>query len=598
MAAGINIPVYSDALVVLATAGVVVPLARRLGVSPVLAYLTAGAVLGPLGLGSLIDLASPLYWLTVTDANHVSGIAELGVVFLLFLIGLELSFSRLKTMRKLVFGLGMAQVAVSTALIASIARFFGLEAGPALMIGASLALSSTAIVVELLSGQGRMRTGSGRAAFAILLAQDLAVIPLLLLVSVLSGSAGSSLITGLGIALAQAAIALAAILLFGRFMLRPIFRLVASTQSTELFIAATLFVIVLSGVLAAVAGMSMALGAFVAGLILAETEFRKSVEAVIEPFKSLLLGIFFFTIGMGIDIREILREPLWLVAGIAALIAGKAAATYGLARLFGIARPAAAEAALLIGPGGEFAFVGIGAAMADGVIAKGPGGFALALAALSMALIPAMSAFGRRLEKRLSPPRAGDDALAARPEGQRGHAILVGHGRVGKVVGAMLDRHATPYLASDTDALAVGRDRRAGLPVYYGDATDPLFLDACGLAEASAVIITIHTPEAIDRVVELVRARRPDIPIVSRARDGVHACHLYRVGVTDAVPETIEASLQLSEAALVNLNVPMGKVIASIHEMRDEFRAELLDAAAPQGRDRVHGVRAKSGAGE
>ena len=592
MAASINIPVYSDALVVLGTAGIVVPMVRRWGLSPVLGYLGAGALLGPLGLGAFATAFPPLYWLTVSDAKNVSGIAELGIVFLLFLIGIELSFARLMTMRRLVFGFGTAQIVVSTILIAAVARFAGLPAAAAIILGACLALSSTAIVVEVLAAQGRMTTSAGRASFSVLLAQDLAVIPLLFLVSVLGAGAEGSVLRGLAVALGQALAALAAIVLFGRFLLRPLFRQVAQVQSSELFLAAILFVIIATGVVAALAGMSMALGAFVAGLMLAETEFRKTIEALLQPFKGLLLGIFFFTIGMGIDIREVAREPLWLAAAVAGLIGAKILVTYMLGRLFQIPRFAALETAMLLSPGGEFAFVGIGAAVATGVIAPGPASFALAVTAISMALIPALDTLARGIETRATPPKAPDEAILARPEAQSGRAIVVGHGRVGKVVCAMLTAHKRAYIATDSDAIAVGKDRRAGHPVFYGDATDPAFLETCGLKDASAVIITIHTPAAIDAIVKLVRGLRPDIPIISRARDAVHARHLYAIGVTDAVPETIEASLQLSEAALVNLAVPMGKVIASIHEKRDEFRDDLRKA---NGGEATHAIKAKTG---
>lgn len=591
MAASINIPVYSDALVVLATAGIVVPMVRRWGLSPVLGYLGAGALLGPLGLGMLAGSFPPLFWVTVSDAKNVSGIAELGIVFLLFLIGIELSFARLMTMRRLVFGLGTAQIVASTILIAAIARQAGLPPAAAVVIGASLALSSTAIVVEVLAMQGRVMTTAGRTSFAVLLAQDLAVVPLLFLIPVLGAGMDGSIWHGLALALGQAVAALAAILLFGRFLLRPLFRLVAGGQSNELFIAATLFVIVVTGVIAAIAGMSMALGAFVAGLMLAETEYRKAIEALMQPFKGLLLGIFFFTIGMSIDIREVLREPLWLLGAVIALVGLKALVLFALCRLFRVPTYASLTSALMLGPAGEFAFVGIGAALAAGVVAPGAASFALAVTALSMALIPVLDSLARRVERRLRPAKVLDPAALVLPEARSGHAIVVGHGRVGKVVCAMLRQHGVAYIATDLDAGAVAADRRAGHDVYYGNAADPGFLAHCGLKDASAVIITVHTQVSIDAVVRLVRAERPEVPIVSRARDAVHARHLYAIGVTDVVPETIEASLQLSEAALVSLRVPMGKVIASIHEKRDEFRAELIKAS---GREATHAVKAKT----
>ena len=362
MASTINIAAYSDALVVLGTAGIVVPIVSRLGFSPVLGYLGAGALLGPLGLGSLIGSFRALYWFTVGDAKDVAGIAELGVVFLLFLIGLELSLQRLLTMRRLVFGLGGLQVLITTALLAGIAAYAGSNPSEAIILGSSLSLSSTAIVLELLSSQGRLKTTVGRSSFAVLLLQDLAVIPVLMFVSLLAAGSGGSVLASLGRALAQAAIALAVIILFGRVLLQPLFQMVAATRSRDLFIATALFVIIAAGVVASQAGLSMALGAFVAGLLLAETEYRKAIEATIAPFKGLLLGIFFFTVGMDIDVRELLRDPLLLAAGVAALIAIKSLVIVGLAKLFRLSWPVAVEMGLLLGAGGEFAFVGIGMA--------------------------------------------------------------------------------------------------------------------------------------------------------------------------------------------------------------------------------------------
>ena len=280
MASTINIDAYSDALVVLGTAGIVVPIVRRWGLNPILGYLSAGAILGPLGLGSLTKSFPFLYWLTITDAQTVAGIAELGVVFLLFLIGLGLSFNRLMTMRRLVFGLGGLQVLLTASLLAAIAAGLGLKTEVAIIVGASLSLSSTAIVLELLSDQGRLTTAAGRASFSVLLAQDLAVIPILLFISVLAMGSGASVFHTLTGALLRAAIAIMLIVLFGRLLLRPLFRLVASTHSTELFVAAGLFVIVAAGLIAHQANLSMALGAFIAGLVLAETEYGKAIETV------------------------------------------------------------------------------------------------------------------------------------------------------------------------------------------------------------------------------------------------------------------------------------------------------------------------------
>ncbi len=590
----INIAAYSDALVVLGTAGILVPIVSRLGFSPTLGYLVAGAILGPLGLGSFIRDYPFLYWFTIGEAKNVEGIAELGVVFLLFLIGLELSFQRLLTMRRYVFGLGGLQVLITAALIFGVARMAGQEPAAALILATSLSLSSTAIVLELLSKQERLTTSVGRTSFSVLLAQDLAVIPLLIFVAILAGGPGKSVLTSLGTALLQAAIALAAIVMFGRWLMRPLFRLVATTRSRDLFIATVLFVIVGAGVIAYEAGLSMALGAFVAGLLLAETEYRKAIEATIEPAKSLLLGIFFFTVGMDIDYRELLREPLVLAVGVAALIAAKSLILIGLGKLFRLSWPVAVETGLLLGPGGEFAFVGIGMAVTANLVEAHTSTYTLAVTSITMLLTPVLSFVGRHLGSRLGSSSAVAAELTVRPSGAQNHAIVVGYGRVGKVVCALLKEHGIPYIAADLDAAAVTRDRREGQDVYYGDASDLRFLEACGLATAAGVIITIHTQSAIEDIVAEIRSTRPDVLIVSRARDEAHASQLYSLGATDAVPETIEASLQLSEAALVGLGRPTGLVIASIHEKRDEFRRMLQQAARQAGRDTTRSIRSKT----
>jgi CPA2 family monovalent cation:H+ antiporter-2 len=594
VAATVNIDAYSDALVVLGTAAVVVPVLRRVGVSQILAYFGAGAVLGPFGLGSFVKSFPLLFWFTVSDAAHLAGIADLGVVFLLFVIGLELSLTRLVTMRRLVFGLGGLQVLLTTAALSGVAVAAGAKPDVALLVGASLALSSTAIVLDILSSQERLTSGVGRAAFSVLLAQDLAVIPILVFVSVLGLDSGGSVLTKMLTALAQAAVGVTIILLFGRFLLRPLFHLVAGSRSAELFIAAVLFVVVGSGVVAHQAGVSMALGAFIAGLMLAETEYGKAIQATIEPFKGLLLGIFFFTVGMAIDLREFAREPLLLAAAIAGLIALKATILSGLGRLFGLSWIAAAELGLLLGPGGEFAFVSIGTASALGLVASDVSGFALATTSATMALTPPLAAAARRLRAAWAAPQPRDPELAARPPGGEKHAIVVGYGRVGKVVCALLGQHGIRYIAVDFDAASVARDRRHGHAVYYGDAADPGFLETCGIKKAAGLIITVHTQSTIDKIVDHARAVRPDLLIVARARDAEHARHLYAIGATDAVPETIEASLQLSEAALVGLGVATGLAIASIHEKRDEFRHTLQQAARAAGLEETRALRPKS----
>jgi CPA2 family monovalent cation:H+ antiporter-2 len=578
-AEGTDFTIYREAMIVLATAAVLVPIGQRFKLSPILGFLIAGAVLGPHGLGALNSYLPPLQWVTVSEERGLGAIAELGVVFLLFIIGLELSVKRLITMRRLVFGLGTAQVAISAVLIGGVAALLGAKAAAAVIIGLSLALSSTAIVIEVLSRNGRLSTTTGRTSFAILLMQDLAVVPLLFLVSILGPEHQGSLVGGLAQAFGQAVLVIGLIAVVGTALLRPFFRLVASADSTELFVAAALFVVMSAGLVTASAGLSMALGAFIAGLLLSETEYHRAIEATIDPFKGLLLGVFFFSVGMSLDISTLLSNPWPILAGIIALLAIKGGVLVALLRFFKISWPSTIETALLLGPGGEFAFIVIGLATAGGIIAADSGALVLAITSFSMALVPVLDYVARRLSGNIIAKREPNAVMSVPPPQEHVDAIVIGSGRVGRLVSDMLSRHNITHIIVEKDPAAVARCRAEGLPVYFGDAKNPLFLKRCGIEQAKGVVITINKPSAVGEIVTAVRDLRNDILIVARARDAEHARHLYKQKVTDAVPETIEASLQLSEATLVGLGVPAGPVIASIHEKRDEFREQLQGAA-------------------
>lgn len=577
---------FKDALIVLATAGVVVPLMHRLRISPIIGFLAAGAVLGPYGLGQLTASLPWLKVVTIRSTGDLAFFAELGVVFLLFAIGLELSLARMLTLRRLVFGLGTLQVLITAGVLGGGLYVIGVEPQVALLIGAALALSSTAIVVELLSSSGRLATESGRVSFAALILQDLAVVPLILVIGALTARGEGSIAGTVSLALLQAAVVLTLVFAAGRLVLRPLFHLVADTGSADLLMAATLLVVALSGIATASAGMSMAIGAFAAGLLLAETEYRRAIEAIIEPFKGILLGIFFFTVGMGLDIGRIVSSPIPILLGALAIVALKAAVTYGLARMLQVSHAAALESALLLAPAGEFAVVLLGLMLAGGLIGGSGYGDLVAIVTLGMIGLPLIGKLAEQLARRARKRQAIDpETLAVEPGHAPVEALIVGFGRVGQLVAEMLDRHAISYVAIDTHVPSVSRWRQRGWSVYYGDARNPLLLERSGIKDVKAVIVTVHTESQIDATVEAVRSLRPDVTIVSRARDASHARSLYALGVSDAVPETIEASLQLSEAALVALGQQMGPVIASIHERRDEFRAELKEGAVQRKRE-------------
>ena len=593
MAGGHGAGEFKDLVVFLAAAGVVVPLLSRFRISPVLGFLAAGVLLGPDGLNRLAGVAPWLSWFTIGDRAQIAQISELGVAFLLFMIGLELSWERLKSMRRLVFGFGLSQVVVCTVVLAGLFMVMGQSLAGAAVLGMGLALSSTAVVMPVMAEQGRLRGAVGRSTFSVLLAQDLAVAPILITVSVLAGAAhpggllepqvlGRALFT-----LAPAAIGLALIVLLGRRVLRPLFRSVARSQKRsgggqELFVALCLLLVVGAGLAAQAAGLSMSIGALIAGLLIAETEFRREVELNIEPFKGLLLGVFFVGVGIGLDLDAVAAHPLQVLGVALAITAVKAACIFALARLWGLSARTAIETALVLGPAGEFAFVVLTTGMVEGVAAPGFTQGILLSATLSMFTVPLMAWLGRKLSR----PSGGEAAVVPDLPGPAAHGdavIIVGFGRVGRLVGELLAEHRVPFIALDTDAASVAAARREGLDAYYGDAGRVEMLKLCGLQDARALVVTMDAPTKVAEVVIAARGLRQDLPVIARARDDRHAARLYALGATDAVPETTEASLQLAENVLVDLGVPMGLVLASIHEKRDVFRA-VFQAAVPEDR--------------
>ncbi len=374
------------------------------------------------------------------------------------------------------------------------------------------------------------------------------------------------------------------LVLAGRLLLRPMMKSVARARSEEMFMAACLLVVVGAGLISAVAGLSMAIGAFIAGLLLAETEYRHEVEVTIEPFKGLLLGLFFVSVGAGLDLSRLIGHPV-LVLGLAVgLIALKALVTFGAARLNRLKPTTAAETGLAVAAGGEFAFVLLGGAVSEHLVAPALGSEVMVAATLSMFAIPLLGWIGARIG------RAGAQASGPVPPPLERElpprVLVVGYGRVGKLVGEMLGRHQIDWVAVDRNAFAAEAASRAGQSVFFGDATRLELLRRLGLDTARAVVVTMDAPEAAEAVVRAVRQVRPDLTVVARARDARQAQRLYELGATDAVPETIEASLQLSEAVLVDIGVPMGLVIASVHQQRDDYRKLLNRPDAPGARVR------------
>jgi CPA2 family monovalent cation:H+ antiporter-2 len=576
---------YTDVVLFLATAGVVVPIFRRFRLSPVLAFLGAGVALGPFGLGALQGELPWLRYVTMKSSASMAQLAEFGVVFLLFAIGLELSWERLWTMRRFVFGLGGSQVVVCSAVIAGVAMLLGQGPVAAVLLGAALALSSTAVVMPLLAERNRQFSRPGRATFSVLLLQDLAVAPILATIAVLGGDRGESFSLKLILAFAAAALGLMILVVLGRLVLRPMMRSVAKADSEELFVAASLLIVVVAGLVAAVSGLSMALGAFVAGLLLAETEYRKDIERTVAPFKGLLLGLFFVSIGIGLDLSLLAAQPTWIVALLVGLMLLNGTIVFGLARLFGLGAAAAVETALLLAAGGEFAFVILHFAANEGLLDRRLVQTVLVSATLSMFCIPVLASIGAALGRSTS-VKAGQPSIDPL-RSARSKVLIVGYGRVGRLVADMLARHGVPWIAIERAPRLIAAVRQQGHEVILGDAARPDVLDRLGLDTALAMVVTMDSAEAAEAVVVTARSVAPDLGIVARAHDAELAGRLYQVGATDVVPETIEASLRLSEALLLRIGTPPDSVVSSVSQRRDEFRHQAPKAEKPIGKARA-----------
>ena len=566
----------SDVVVFLVAAGVVVPLIQRLRVSPVLGFLFVGILIGPFGLVRFDDSLPWLGHVAITNTDGVRALAELGVVFLLFMIGLELSFERLWSLRRAVFGLGGAQVAVTAAVIAAVAYAFDNPLPAAVVLGACFALSSTAIVVELLAERRRLATPVGRTAFAVLLFQDLAVVPILFMVGAFAARGQGSVVVAFAAALGQGVIAVVVILAIGRIVIRPLFRVVGAAAGREAFVATVLLVIIGTAVATDAAGLSMALGAFLAGLMFAETEYRHEITVDIQPFRGLLLGLFFISVGMGIDMAQVVARPAWLAAAVVGLFAVKGVIFYILARLSGHPPSVALETGLLLGQGGEFAFVVIGLALSLRLLPHDIAQFMLIVTSLTMVATPLVARLAHRLALLVAKLEAeAGQAEAEREAATGGQVIIIGYGRVGQTLAAIFEAQELPTLVIDTDPLQVARVRREGGNIFFGDARRPALLRRLGIDRAAALVVTVNAPETAEQVVEAVHRSWPHLPIYCRAHDRKHAARLLRRGATRVIPETVEASLQLAEMVLLGAGIPEEAARQLVELHRQQEHSEL-----------------------
>ena len=588
-----NTPPIVEVLLLLATAVFVIVLFQRRHVPTSLAYLLVGAVLGPHAAG------------LITNAETIRLVAEFGIVFLLFTIGLNFSLPQIYALRHLVFGLGTGQVLLTTLVVGLIAWGIGLPPAAAFVVGAVFAQSSTTIIGKQLAEQGEADSRHGRLALAMSVFQDVTAVPFVVVIPVLAAAAGSqSLAPPLAQALAMALLAFAAVFAAGRWLLRPLFHEIAARRSPELFTLTVLLVSLAAAFATDSLGLSLAFGAFLAGMMLGETEFRHQIESSIRPFRDVLLGLFFVTIGMLVDPALLPRIWHWSLAGAAVLLTSKMLLVALIVRLAGVEVVAARRTAIVLAVGGEFGFALLALAIGAGAIAEEPAQIALTAVLFSMIAGPLLIRFNHALARPLAGRGAAAPAAAPSPlppaAGLRGHVIVCGYGRIGQNVGHFLEEQGVPFIALDLDPVRVRDARTGGEPVYYGDAAERDMLEAIGVRDARLVVVSHDDAGAALKVLHHVRALQPDLPVMVRTRDESRVDELRRAGATEVVPETLEAGMMIVSHALLLLGVPLRQVVRRIRDVRidryhllreffrgsDEFAGHADEAEA----DRLHSV--------
>lgn len=533
-----GIPYLQEILLFLLVSGILIPVLERLKVNTVLGFLAVGMLLGPHALALF------------ARSEAVSALAELGIMFLLFTIGLELSVARLRALARWVFGAGTMQVVLTAAVLGGVAWWWQHPWKVAFLLGVVLSFSSTAIVMQWITRRRELDTPLGTVSLAILLFQDLAVVPLLVVVDVMGGTQGD--MSGwLVIALLKAVSAVFIITLVGRKVIQPLFHYLTVHHQPDSFMALTLLCTLGIAALTAYAGLSLALGAFLAGLLLAETQYRHEIEVTIEPFKGLLLGLFFMSVGMAVDWRAVLDHPLWLPLSVVGLIFIKAVLLSLILRLLGLGWPLACQAGLLLGQGGEFALIVIGAAVQQQFMPSDTGHFMLLVVSLSMMVTPVLAKMGQMLSKWWTQQdRASQQALVPPELKWQNHIMIAGFGRVGQLVAGLLQSQGINFVVIETNAALVAQKRAEGWPVYLGDASRAELLQRLGLVSARAVVLTMDQTAAALHAVRALLREAPSVPIIARARDETHARLLREAGADEVVPETLESGLQIAAQAL------------------------------------------------
>ena len=561
----------AQALILLAGSVFLVTLARRLGLPTLMAYLAVGLILGPHALG------------VVSDSGTTRLLAELGVAFLLFTLGLEFSLPRMLAMRREVFGLGAAQVVLTAGVFALLGAALGIPWLTAIVLGGAVAMSSTAILLQQLTERAELNRTHGRLAFAMLLFQDLAFVPLLALASALVAGADHFNLSDSIVAVIGGALAIVAVLAAGRWLLRPLFHEIAHSRLRELFTLAVLLVALSSAWISHVAGLSFALGAFLSGMMLAETEYRHQIEAVIRPFRDILLGLFFVSVGMLLDVH-LLGRPSELGLALAMLLSIvllKALLAALVTRAFTSTRFKALRTGIVMAIGGEFGVALCSILLQAGLVPERLGEPLLVAIVLSMVLSPFILNNNKRvarvlLRERAPAPTASEREDAATSQiARREHVILCGFGRVGQNVARVLEAQGFEYLALDLDPARIRAARQAGDPVLFGDSADEELLAKVGIAKASAVVISFSDPATSIGILRSVRHLRRDVPVLVRTQDDARIKELQDAGATDVVPETFEASLMLVSHVLMLLHVPVSRVLRALGEIRSNRYAVL-----------------------
>ncbi|MCW8348347.1 glutathione-regulated potassium-efflux system protein KefB [Vibrio sp. ZSDZ65] len=524
-----------NSVIFLSAAVVAVPIAQRFGLGSVLGYLLAGVAIGPWGLGLISDVSEILHF------------AEFGVVLLLFLIGLELNPKKLWQMRVPILGLGGAQVLLTTLVLSAIASLFGLSWQTSLVIGMGLALSSTAIALKVIEEQGLAGGETGQSGFAVLLFQDIAVIPMLALLPLLAGNT-----SGNWADIAWMLAGVIGLLVAGHFLIRPLFRYVVMSGVRELFTVAALLLVVGIAVFMQKLGLSMALGTFLAGVLLAESEYRHELEIAIEPFKGLLLGLFFIAVGMAVNLGLLVSEPFKVLLAVTALVVIKGLLLYVLARLFGTRPKARSKMAAILSQGGEFAFVIFTAASSQGLLSREESAFLLVVVSLSMVTTPLLLMAQKKwFEKSLN--NTEEASIESDVHDRQPRVIIAGFGRFGQIIGRLMYANKIKITVLESDASQIHLLRKFGYKVFYGDATQLDLLRAAGASSAEAIIICTDSPEEIMEVVDICHAHFPKLKVLARARSRVEAYQLMNHGVTNYSRETFLGALDLGRQTLIEL---------------------------------------------